>query len=102
VVPFEKRFTTALTAAALLSGARGKIAAASAPRAMISRKDVIRARQSAHVKPVNSLQAGEASTCLDLRRLMGSAGAFTVLDLGRNAGDFGSPAAAYAKTYYQH
>jgi hypothetical protein len=33
---------------------------------------------------------------------MGSAGAFTVLDLGRNADDFGSPAAAYAKTYYQH
>jgi hypothetical protein len=43
---------------------------------------------------VNSLAANEASVCLDLRSLIGFAGAFTVHILGRNTGVFGSSEAA--------
>src|SRR5215470_10821028 len=97
VVPFEKRFTTVLSAAALVSGMVVKVTPASTadPKAMSGRQHVLRvAQQPIRVESVNSLPAGDASVGGGLRSLMGFASAFTVSSLGRNIGAFGSPEAA--------
>src|SRR5215471_10215611 len=91
-VPFEKRFTTVFSAAALVFGALTMVhASTTAARPTIGRQQVQRGAEPLSVaRLVNSLLASEALACLMLKGIMGSPSAFTVPNLGRNTGGFGS------------